>query len=226
MPYSLITLARAVAVGVVLSVAAPALACSSPDLGPEVYCGTYRGGPKTSFYKTDNGRLGTFFHFDNLVDLLDTLPLDNEMRQLPDAWRPDGSPSRIAEERQNVQLVAYIVAVSPREDDHDLHVIISNRPRGANRRFMNVEVSGLPRDRVNEVDFVRVRSEIRAILPEIDNSRSRGYLSIDPPARVLIRGSLFFDGDHGYGCAKCPGPGWAKPMTVWEIHPVYSITEQ
>jgi len=134
--------------------------------------------------------------------------------------------SRLPEEQANVQVFAYIVAVKSREDDHDLHVIISNRPRGgANREFMNVEVSGLPRDHVNEADFARVRAEIRAILPDVDTGGS-GYLRIVPPARVLIRGSLFFDGDHGAGCGSCPGPAWAKPTTVWEIHPVYSITEQ
>ncbi len=214
----------AIVVAALISTTAPALACSQPDLGPEVYCGTYRGGPKTSFYKTADGRLGTFFHFDNLRDLLDYLLPDQEMRLLR-AWRPDGPQSRIAEERQNVEVPAYIVAVKPGEDDHDMHVIISNRSRGANRDFMTVEVSGLPRDRVNEADFARVRAEIRAILPETDTVSS-DYIRIVPPARVLIRGSLFFDGDHGYGCRSCPGPGWAKPMTVWEIHPVYSITEQ
>jgi hypothetical protein len=224
MRYSLITFTHAVAVGGVFLVAAPALACSQPDMGPEVYCGTYRGGPKTSFYKIANGRLATFLHYDTLVDLLDSLPSDQEMRQLA-TWRPTGPPSRLAEENQNVEVSANIVAVKPGEDDHDLHVIISDRPRGASREFMNVEVSGLPRDHVNEADFVRVRSEIRSILPEV-GAGSGGYIRIVPPARVLIQGSLYFDGDHNAGCQSCPGPAYAKPTTVWEIHPVYSIKEQ
>ena len=104
----------AIALTALISTAVPALACSQPDLGPEVYCGTYRGGPKTSFYKTAEGRLGTFFHFNTVSDLLDYLPPDEEMRQLG-AWRPDGPQSRIAEERQNVQVPAYIAAVKPGE---------------------------------------------------------------------------------------------------------------
>jgi hypothetical protein len=47
----------AITLTALISAAALALACSQPDLGPEVYCGTYRGGPKTSFYKTAAGRL-------------------------------------------------------------------------------------------------------------------------------------------------------------------------
>jgi hypothetical protein len=223
---SLITFTGAVVIGVAISVAGPALACtpSVPDLGPEVYCGKYRGGPKTSFYKTPDGRLGTFFHYDNLAHLLDSLPSDDEMRQLA-TWRPAGPPARLAEENQNVEVPAYIVAVKPGEDDHDLHVIISDRPRGANRHFMNVEVSGLPRDHLHEADFVRVRSEIRAILLEV-GAASGGYIRINPPAQVLIQGSLYFDGDHNAGCGSCPGPSYAKPTTVWEIHPVYSIKAQ
>jgi hypothetical protein len=227
MRHSLITFTRAVVIGVAISVAGPALACTTSvsDLGAEVYCGKYRGGPKTSFYKTPDGRLGTFFHYDTLADLLDALPSDDEMRQLA-TWQPAGPPARLAEESQNVEVPAYIVAVKPGEDDHDMHVIISDRPRGARRHFMNVEVSGLPRDHVNEVDFVRVRAEIRAILPEVDTGGSGRYIPINPPARVLVQGSLFFDGDHRAGCGNCPGPSFAKPTTVWEIHPVYSIKEQ
>jgi hypothetical protein len=78
---------------------------------------------------------------------------------------------------------------------------------------------------VNEADFVHVRSEIRAILPEV-GAGSGGYIRISPPARVLIQGSLYFDGDHAAGCGSCPGPAYAKPTTVWEIHPVYNIKEQ
>src|SRR5207302_1031295 len=153
-------------------------------------------------------------HFNNLVDLLDSLPPDEDMRQLT-VWRPEGPMSRLPEEQANVQVLAYIVAVKPREDDHDLHVIISDRPRGARRHFMNVEVSGLPRDHVHEADFARVRAEIRALLPEVDTGGGGSYIPINPPARVLIQGSLFFDGDHGAGCGNCPGPSWAKPTTVW-----------
>ena len=83
-------------------------------------------------------------------------------------------------------------------------------------------MSGLPRNHVDQADFERVRAEIRTIVPAVD-SESGGYIQVDPPASVVIQGSLFFDGEHGYGCGNCPGPSWAKPMTVWEIHPVYSI---
>ena len=83
----------AIALTALISTAVPALACSQPDLGPEVYCGTYRGGPKTSFYKTADGRLGTFFQYQNLGHLLASLPPDQEMRQLG-GWGTPGPASR------------------------------------------------------------------------------------------------------------------------------------
>ena len=141
MQRSLITFIGAIVVGVALSVATRAQACSASvqDLGAEVYCGKYRGGPKTSFYKTPDGRLGTFYAFDDLGHLLDYLPTDDEMRARPrTSWRPAGPATRLPEEQMNVQVPAYIVAIKPGEDDHDLHVIISDAPQGRNREFMNV----------------------------------------------------------------------------------------
>lgn len=205
---------------------APALACSSSvdDLGPEIYCGKYRGDVKTSFYTTPDGRLGTFFHYETLADLLDALPTDEDMRAST-VWSLAGAPAvRLVDEQVNVEVPAYIVAVKPGEDDHDLHVIVSDQPRGRNRVFMNVEVSGLPRNGVRVADFARARAEIRAILADVDDpSAGSSYIRIDPPPPVLVQGSLFFDGDHRAGCGNCPGPAFAKPSTVWEIHPVYSI---
>jgi len=207
----------------------PAWGCSASvdDLGPEVYCGKYRGGVKTTFYKTPDGRLGTMFQYPSLADLLDSIPTDDDMRQLTRNWRRgEGPPTRFPDEQMNVEVPVYLVAVSLGEDDHDLHVIVSDSARGRNRDFMNVEVSGLPRNRVDEGLFARARTQISGILSSVDMTRMGSYLRIDPPLPVLVQGSLFFDGDHEAGCSHCPGPNWAKPQTVWEIHPVYSITAQ
>jgi hypothetical protein len=48
-------------------------------------------------------------------------------------------------------------------------------------------------------------------------------LALVPPKHVTLEGSLYFDGSHGAGGKSDPGPGWAKPKTVWEIHPVYKL---
>jgi len=50
------------------------------------------------------------------------------------------------------------------------------------------------------------------------------YDFYDPPIPVTIAGSLFFDASHATG--TCPGPQSLKSRmpTVWEVHPVTSIT--
>jgi hypothetical protein len=54
---------------------------------------------------------------------------------------------------------------------------------------------------------------------------SGSFVHITPaPIHVSIVGSLYFDGDHSAGGKSDPGPAWAKPQSVWEIHPIYKIT--
>jgi hypothetical protein len=212
---------RIASVAIALAIANPAFACDRP-IGPEVFCGTYRAGPKTSFYKV-NGQLAEFETFDDVKELVQGLPKDQAMRNKYDWGLKSGPKRRVIEERLNVEITTgYIVAVKPGEDDRDFHVIVSNSPNRAGATFMNVEVSGLPVNEVDNDDFVRARDEIRSLLPSGSGQGTR-YIMLDPPAKVTIKGSVFFDGDHRAGCPKCPGPAAAKPRTVWEIHPVYSI---
>jgi hypothetical protein len=205
--------------------ASSALACNKP-IGPDDFCGTYRAGPKTSFYKI-NGQLADFEAFANVKDLVQTLPKDQAMRTKY-GWSLQAAPkARVTEERLNVEITeGYIVAVKPGEDDRDFHVIVSSSPNRSGATFMNVEVSGLPLNGVDTDEFVRVRGEIQSLLPSGSNQGS-GYIMLNPAIKVSIKGSVYFDGDHQAGCQRgCPGPARAKQQTVWEIHPVYSITTQ
>ena len=193
------------------------------DIGPEVFCGTYRAGPKTSFYKV-NGKIADFVAYANVADLLDALPNDSSMRARY-KWSLTRAPkTRVSEERQNVEIkTGYIVAVKPNEDDRDFHVIVSSSQSKEGATFMNVEVSGLPANGVDKDDFDRARASIRSLLPP-GSDQGTSYILLKTPIKVSIRGSVFFDGDHRAGCQQgCPGPKSAKPQTVWEIHPVFSI---
>lgn len=213
---------RYVVVGLLLGFSNVAIACDMPDIGPETFCGKYRAGPKTSFYKIQ-GQLATFEKFEDVKELIQTLPKDEAMRDKYN-WRTTPPPViRVVEERLNVEVAtAYVVAIKAHEDDRDYHVIISDQPTSAGASFMNVEVSGLPRNGVDNDDFVRARDEIQSVLPSGSNGGS-SYIPVDPPVKVTVKGSVFFDSDHDAGCGNCPGPSFAKPRTVWEIHPVFSI---
>lgn len=211
------------ALGALSFAATPALACNIPNIGDEVFCGHYRAGPKTTFYKAADGTIAPFEQYDGLPALLSSLPSDDDMRNAADWGLAHAPNSRIEAERHNVEIPVYIVAIKPGEDDRDLHVIVSDQPSGPDRVFMNVEVSGLPRNGVDQIDFGRVRREIREVVPQVDG-HAGNYIRVQRPPSVVIQGSLFFDGDHRAGCGNCPGPSYAKPTTVWEIHPVYRIT--
>lgn len=212
-----------VLLGLLFAYPAVAKECNR-DIGPEVFCGTYRAGPKTSFYKV-NGKIADFEEYANISDLIDAVPNDASMRRRFN-WSLQKAPkTRVVDERHNVEIkTAYIVAVKPNEDDRDFHVIVSSSDSKNDAIFMNVEVSGLPANGVDNDDFVRVRDEIRSVLPP-GSDKGTNYILLKTPIKVSIRGSVYFDGDHQAGCDRgCPGPKRAKPTTVWEIHPAYSIT--
>jgi hypothetical protein len=200
-----------------------AAACDKP-VGPEDFCGTYRAGPKTSFYKI-HGQVVEFEPYDTVKELVQSLPNDQSMRDRY-RWSLKAAPTaRVAEERHNVEITnGYIVAVKPGEDDRDFHVIVSSSPNRKGAIFVNVEVSGLPLNGVDKAQFEEARSQILALLPEGSDQGTK-YILLKTAIKVTIRGSVYFDGDHRAGCQQgCPGPTSAKPQTVWEIHPVYSIT--
>lgn len=195
------------------------------DIGPDDFCGSYRADPKTTYLKASDGTMVPFEHVGGVSDLLGRLlPSDDAMREKYD-WGISSAPGdRVPEELRNVQLDAYIVAVKPCEDDRDYHVIIKDENAD---EYMNVEVSGLPTNGVGLADFKRARGEIESVLTDANSSSTCGrYNKPDQPIHVRIEGSVYFDGDHRAGCQSgCPGPSYAKPSTVWEIHPVYSVTE-
>lgn len=86
---------------------------------------------------------------------------------------------------------------------------------------MNVEVSALPKPANDDSGMLKdVRARFLALAT---NPPKEEFKHLDPPMHVRIEGSLYFDGDHGAGGAKDPGPAWAKPRSVWEIHPIYNI---
>jgi hypothetical protein len=198
--------------------------CDRP-IGPDDFCGTYRAGPKTGYVKAGDGMIAPFQDVGGVSNLLDTLlSTDDDMRSRYD-WGLNSAPAnRVSEEMHNVELNAYVVAVKPCESDRDYHVIIKDESA---MRYMNVEVSGLPTDGPDLNTFKNARSQIEQVLGDGGASNTCGTYNRPPqPIHVHIKGSVYFDGDHRAGCVQgCPGPSYAKPSTVWEIHPVYSIAE-
>jgi len=192
----------------------------------ENFKGSYRKKPKTSIVRTKGtNEISPPKKYSSLSDLLGDLPPDVKMRKTyPDLRIHGGDPAtRKMEELHNVEVDCWIHAVKWEggKGDRDFHVIVGDDADREAATFMNVEISGLPASGKNRAPLRDARKQFLKLFP--DKKFTTSFKMIDPPLKVRITGSLFFDGEHSHSCDKCPGPKDAKPGTVWEIHPVYSI---
>ncbi len=160
--------------------------------------------------------------FETVGALLSSLPNDADMRQHDPRLR-DNSP-RCAEETRNVIIPATYVFSIKKEADGDFHLMIGDlNADGEKINLMTVEISGLPP--TNAVDFAAlhgIRQKLYGRFPEFFQANgARNKLFIRPPyPTVRIGGSLFFDVRHQPGQMG----GMLPPQSVWEIHPISTLT--
>jgi hypothetical protein len=176
------------------------------------FSGTYRKIAKVTIFK------GEPKAFNSVSELRDSLPTDQVMKGL-NIGRGVGV-DRVEQEQQNVTVKAYIYAFR-KEGDNDYHVIIGDAPDTPGRKYLNVEVSGIPEigtdDNRNQLWTVR-----RAFKQtfELGDDGPDSYDRLQEPMPVQITGSLFWDGEHW---PRTVGPSYAAPKTAWEIHPISKI---
>jgi hypothetical protein len=156
--------------------------------------------------------------FDDLKDLIDSLPSEAEMKKLK--IKRDPSSDRTEKEDRNVRVRAFIHAAS-REGDNDFHLIVG-RGTGKSALYMTMEVSGLPpASRKSRPTLKEVRDAYKEFFgKQHDGLPGLSYDFYDPPVPVEIGGSLFFDVTHLSGGR--PGPQDLRDdiPTIWEVHPV------
>jgi len=156
--------------------------------------------------------------FADLHDLLASLKPDGEMKAMNIAIGADSG--RVAAEQRNVKVSAFLYAFS-REGDNDFHCILGRDPKQP-AEFMNMEVSALPPSGASS--FAKLNAARNAFKAQFkDHLLNPGYNFIKPPMPVEIGGSLFFDATHAKG-GPTPGPAKAKPKSIWEVHPVTTLT--
>jgi hypothetical protein len=156
--------------------------------------------------------------FDSVSELRAFLPDDQDMKALGIGRGPD--VDRVKQEQVKVTVKACIYTFL-KEGDNDYHVIIGDPPGTPNRKYMNVEVSGIP-DIGTDENRNRLWKVRRAFKQEFqlqDEGPDR-YHPLSEPVPVKITGSLFWDVEH---YPKTVGPKFASPGTAWEIHPVSDI---
>lgn len=190
-----------------------ATATAGPALS-ENFAGTDRKAAKISIAHGDTE------DFADLGALIDSLTPDDDMINHDPEITRDEHSDRVEEELRNVRVKAWIYAAS-REKDNDFHTIIGTDPAQPNKRFMNAEVSGLPSKK--SAAFAKIKSARDSFKQIVNNNTPGfGYDFYKPPRPITMEGSLFFDITHASG--GHPGPSKAKPESIWEVHPVTSLT--
>lgn len=177
--------------------------------------GHYRAAAKTSYVP------GPTEQCLSLSEVMDTLLADERMREkYPElSNKKTALTTRVDQEQRNVCVHGYLYAVKlerHRHGDNDIHIILGSHISGK-ARFLTAEVSGVPRTG-DKTPFIKVRQQLLKILGR--HKLHSGYTRIKKPIKIRVTGSLFFDADHVAGQV---GPKYAKPRTVWEIHPVKTI---
>ena len=160
-------------------------------------------------------------NFQNLKALIKTLPKDTVMLSHQPPISKAKTSNRVAEEKRNVTVTAYLFAAK-KEDDGDYHVILGHAAKSSINKFLNVEVSGVPHSGAFRQPLISVRHDFESFFPQHDKhlATTSGYSHYDPPIQVKLSGSLFYDIDHKPGEV---GPEKIRPKTSWEIHPVTHI---
>jgi len=159
--------------------------------------------------------------FDDLKDLIETLPSKTKMKKHKPKITKDAKSGRVAAEERNIKLTAFLYAAS-REDDNDYHLIVGREPTLEPHMYMTIEVSGLPPGSAKSFAKLKAaRTSYKAFfsgrLPD------ETYDFYDPPIPVEITGSLFFDISHATGQGVGPKSLRKDIPTVWEIHPISAI---
>ncbi len=127
----------------------------------------------------------------------------------------DRDDNRVAIEKKNVSVSAYLYAIKHQDDD-DYHIILgsSSLPRSTTK-FLNVEISRLPNGAFH-ARLATVRTKFENWLHQSSSTAA----ATRSHQKVLVTGSIFFDTHHPAGEI---GAAEFHPQTAWEIHPVSDI---
>ncbi|MBS0376640.1 MAG: hypothetical protein JSR73_18855 [Proteobacteria bacterium] len=196
--------------------------CGAAD---EPFAGRYRAAAKTSLARHGQALapVETLAGLEALRDYLRPV-LDPRMRLRHPHLEAETSAEapRVAEEQHLLTVRAYLHAVKHEggaHGDHDFHVMLGSSAVADAGIFFTAEVSGLPSPGARDYpELAAARRQLLALLGRCVVGER--FVRIDPPLAVQVTGALFFDADHSIGAV---GPAYAKPFTVWELHPVLRI---
>ena len=160
--------------------------------------------------------------FSDVADLIETLPAHATMKKKK--ITTDADSDRVPQERRNVRVNPAFLYAASIEDDNDYHLIIGRDPEAdGDPVYMTMELSGLPpADLPSSAALKKVRTAFKKFFKDFFGNELPGtkYDFYDPPIRIDVEGSLFWDASHATGSR--PGPQSLRDdiPTVWEVHPI------
>jgi hypothetical protein len=159
--------------------------------------------------------------FGDVRNLIQSLVADDTMIKRKPKISVAASSNRVAPEKRNVRVRAFLYAAS-RENDNDFHLIIGRDPEKTPETYMTVELSGLPPQTASSFAQLKAARDTYKTFFGADMP-GMTYDFYDPPIPVIVAGSLFFDMSHGTGTRPGPQSLKSRMPTIWEIHPLSSI---
>jgi hypothetical protein len=188
----------------------------APALLSDSFAGTARQTAKLSI-----GTAATE-QFADVRALIAKLPADAAMIHHVPPISTASTSARVSEEQRNIHVVGFLYAAS-READNDFHLVVGRDPATPPEMYMTMEVSALPP--ASNPAFQRLKSARDAFKTFFGAHQPQlTYDYYHPPIPVVIEGSLFFDMTHATGQAPGPPSLKSRMPTIWEVHPVTSIT--
>ena len=153
--------------------------------------------------------------------LVNSLVPDADMANRTPKISKAATSNRVAEEKRNVRVKAWLYAAS-RENDNDYHLILGRDPKKSPEVYMTMELSGLPPANAASFDKLKAARDaykafFAADLPGLT------YDFYDPPIPVRVEGSLFWDASHATGTRPGPKSLKSRMPVVWEVHPITKI---
>lgn len=166
----------------------------------------------------------TFEKFADVAALIATLPAHATMKKkkIP----TDAKSNRVAEEKRNVRFAEAFIYAASVENDNDYHLIIGRDPDAGDPMYMTMELSGLPASNVKSFAALKaVRDAFKKFFDKFfdGNLPGKSYDFYDPPIRIQVEGSLFWDVSHASGSRPGPQSLRADIPTVWEVHPISKL---
>jgi hypothetical protein len=188
---------------------------AEPEVAGDNFNGTSRKAAKLSIANA------TMENFNDLKTLVNTLEAHEDMVDHHPKIKTTATSNRVAEEKRNVKVKAFLYAAS-REDDNDYHLIIGRDPEKTPELYMTMELSGLPSS--NSASFPKLNAARDAFKDFFeDDLPGKTYDFYDPPIPVRIEGSLFWDASHASGTRPGPKSLKSRMPVVWEVHPITKI---